>query len=112
MSSIPGRTLEDLVAWCYDIIVEGQDDPNTSLQIAEMLGTSAGRRPVLTEAEFAPLLARFESHRESAEYLLGEFDEDCQSWRDYGGSVFGHVFTDENDAWALEYLKSIGKERK
>lgn len=97
MSSLPGFTLESFVAWNYDIVVEGQNDPNTSLQIAEALGTATQRRPRLTQEQFAKVVAIFEPHRERVEDRLGYFDEDCQSWRDYAGYSFDFIADETYD---------------
>lgn len=109
MSSIPGYSLEDLVAWQYNITVVGQSDPNASLAIAEALGISGRVRPLLTDEQFAPIVARFEEFREVAERRLDDFDEECQSWRTYGGTCFDDLFTDENDAWVQAFLKDLAE---
>lgn len=87
MSSIPGYTLESFILWQYDLIVESQPDANFSLSLAEVLGTSS-RRLIVTDEVFKEILEPFEPHREQVERLMFDFDEDTQSWRDYGGSCF------------------------
>ena len=106
MSSIPGYTLEALIAWNFDLIVEGARDANASLRIAEALDVKT-RRKFLTAEQFQPIVAYFEIHRESAESLLGDFNEETQSWKDYGGYCFDHIFTDSNWAFVETYLKSL-----
>lgn len=92
MSSLPGLRLEDYLQWNYDLVVlDGFPDANTSVALAEALGTSPRTRPRLTPAEFAPLVALFEEHRELIEYRLRDFDEDEQSWRDYASSAFDFI---------------------
>lgn len=89
MSSRPGYTLESYVEWDLNLIVEGHDETNISLGLAETLGTIE-RRPHLAPDEFAPVLALFEPYRERVEYLLGEFDDESQSWRAYS-AVFDFI---------------------
>lgn len=38
MSSLPGFTLEAFLCWQYDLIVEGEEEANLSLGLAEFLG--------------------------------------------------------------------------
>lgn len=90
MSSCPGSTLEDYLMWDLDLIVEDQNQANESLRIAEALGVKT-RRKLITQLEFNPIVALFEPHREVVEYLLQDFDDDTQSWRDYAGASFGFI---------------------
>ena len=90
MSSCPGSTLEDFLAWNFDLVVEDQRDPNFSLNIAEALGNIAPR-PRMNREQFKKLVALFEHHREMVEYKLEDFDEDNQSWRDYAGGSFDFI---------------------
>lgn len=88
MSTIPGYTLEKLLMWNYNLIVEGDDTANVSMMIAERIGFADSRRKMISEAQFAPLIALFEPYRENIEYLLEEYsEEDCGSWRDYAQHV-------------------------
>lgn len=105
MSSRPGLLLEDLVAWNWNLVIEDQPDPNESLRIAEVLGTSVSNRLRLTKQEFEPVLALYEPYRESVEYRLQDFDEDTQSWRDYAGACFTDLFCLTEQAGAM--LKEI-----
>lgn len=96
MSSIPGYSLEDYVAWEMRIVVDGQDDPNISLQMAEMLG-NIPLRPRVPERSFKEIIATyFEQYRDQVEYKLHSYDESTQSWRDYAGYAF--MFIDD-DVW-------------
>lgn len=111
MSSLPGYTLEDYVAWRLDIVVEGHLDPNFSLFMAEALGTIP-RRPILLQKEFKDILDLYEPFRQQVEYLLHEYDEETQSWRDYAGYGFDFI-PDEIDkqAYALiRYNKNVNDE--
>ena len=83
MSSIPGYKLEAYVAWRYSIVVDDHNENIVSLGIAEMIG-NINMRPRLTQAQFANIMAFFEPLREGIEDWLGDFDEETQSWRDYG----------------------------
>ena len=94
MSSLPGRTLEAFLMWNYDVCVVDQDEANPSLGMAEMLG-NIKPRPVLTQEQFAPLVAMFEGQRDRIEYLLNEFDEESQSWRNYANCVFDFIPEDQ-----------------
>lgn len=107
MSSIPGYTLEALVAWNFNLSVEDSEEYNFSLCVAETLG-NISKRPMLTREQFSNLIAYFESHREHAEYLLHEFDPEYQSWRTYGGLVFDFVFTNEADSHVTNKLIEYG----
>jgi len=87
MSSCPGSTLEDFLMWNFDLVVDGYGGANPSLQIAEAIGVQSGRRR-LTAAQFSPVVALFEPHREQVEYALGSYCEDENgSWRDYAMSL-------------------------
>jgi len=94
MSSLPGLTLEDFLAWNYDLIVDGDGSANPSLSIAEALGTSSIPRKNITGQLFAALVTLFEPHRELVEERLGEFDGETQSWRDYAGVSFDFISQD------------------
>ena len=105
MSSLPGLTLESYVQWAFDITVEGDDDPNTSMRMAEMLGTVQWRRPVLTPEEFQPILALVEGKRASIEYWLEQFDEEYHGWRQYSSGV---TWWDASvDTQIFTYLKDL-----
>lgn len=88
MSSLPGYTLEDYLAWCYNVSIIGRPESNVSVGMAEMLGTSTLMRPILTEEQFKVLVDMFEPYRKPIQNRLDDFDEDEQSWRDYAGSAF------------------------
>lgn len=85
MSSIPGYTLELYVEWLHDLVIEKQTGPILSLRMAEMLTPHSARRKVLTEEQFAGVIAFYEPHRESIENWLSDFDEEKQGWRSYSG---------------------------
>lgn len=111
MSSLPGYTLEDYVAWRLDIVIEGQPDPNFSLFMAEALGTIPPR-PVLSQEEFKNVLDLYEPFRQQVEYLLREYDEEAQSWRDYAEYGFDFI-PDETDKQAytlIHYYKHVNNE--
>lgn len=87
MSSWPGPTLEDFLAWNFDFVIVGKDDPNVSLGMAEAIGTIPARRR-LTLDHVADVAESLEPHRESMEYALDRYDEDRHgSWRDYSIEV-------------------------
>lgn len=90
MSSIPGYTLEEYLAWYFSIIVEDLGETNFSVGMAEALGNIAPR-PVVNKELFAKVVAYFEPHRESVENRLSDFDEESQSWRDYAGYAFDFI---------------------
>ena len=110
MSSCPGSTLEDYLAWTFNVVVEGQDENNPSLGIAEMLGTATRRRDVLTKEDFAPIVKLFEDFRERVEGRLEDFDDDTQSWRDYAGCCFDDL--PDYDAVVFGYLKDLHDGKK
>jgi len=85
MSSIPGYTLEKYVAWNHNLIVQGLDETNVSVGMAESLGLASHQRSVITEEQFAKIVRIYEPHREAIENWLDDFDEEHQSWRDYSG---------------------------
>lgn len=87
MSSLPGFSLESYLLWNFDLVVEDQEEANVSLGLAEALG-NIEPRPRMSQADFAKLAARYEPYREQVEYLLGDFDEETQSWRDYAFYCF------------------------
>lgn len=106
MSSCPGYTMEDFLSWCYNLTVEDQDETNVSVGIAEMLG-NIPQRPHLSKENFAPIVAKFEEHREQIERYLNDYsEEENGSWRDYAGAVFGFI-SDELDQWVTDYVKMI-----
>jgi hypothetical protein len=89
--------------WAYDLRVVDKPDANTSLMMAEALGTSTHRKTI-TEDQFKPLVILYESYREYVEYRLDDFDEDTQSWRSYASSI---EFPLSVDYAALTYVKSL-----
>jgi len=105
MSSIPGYTLEAFLAWQFNLVIIGQTDANASRGMAESLG-NAIPRPVLSNVQFAPLVALYEPHRETIERRLGDFDEDTQSWRGYAEVVDLDVPLETVEA-AEEYVKVL-----
>lgn len=106
MSSCPGYTMEDFLSWCYNLTVEDQEETNVSIGIAEMLG-NIPQRPHLSKENFAPIVAKFEEHREQIERYLNDYsEEENGSWRDYAGAVFGFI-SDELDQWVTDYVKMI-----
>lgn len=89
MSSCPGHTLEEFLAWNYNVDLE-DGDVNPSLSIAEALG-NIPRRALFSAENMKLLCSVFEEHREQVESVLMDFDDDTQSWRDYAGSCFDFV---------------------
>ena len=111
MSSCPGYSLEEYLSWCYDIVVEDLGETNTSLGIAEALGTATHRRPRMTAQQFAPIVTMFEPYRDEVERLLLNYEEEENgSWRDYAGLVFDFI-PDEMDTKVSAYLATL-KENK
>ena len=90
MSSLPGYELEDFVLWLLDIKVVGKKDANTSLGLADMLGSPSGR-PTLTEEQFKEVMELFEPYRDIVEDRLEDFDEETQSWRSFAGYSFEFI---------------------
>lgn len=86
MSSIPGCKLEEFLAWNYNFLVEGQADPNPSMQAAAAAGVFCPRT-CLTKEQFAPLVALAEPYRAAVEGMLEDFNEAAHSWRDYAPCV-------------------------
>lgn len=109
MSSIPGYTLEDFVAWQWNLVVDEAPENNISLGMAEALGNVAPR-PRLTKEQFAPIVAIYEPLRETIERRLDDFDEDNQSWRSYAGYVDADV-TPAMEAEAERLVKELKHER-
>lgn len=113
MSSCPGLTLEDFLAWQYDLVVEDQDEANISLGLAEALGTAVTRRQVLTQKEFAVIVQLFEEHREGIEDKLLDYDEeDHGSWRTYACYGFDAFVTDELNEQVQSYLNQLKETTK
>lgn len=111
MSSIPGRSLEDYIAWNYNIVVIGEDENNVSLGLAEAIGTFKPRSR-LTKGQFKVILDHFETKRDEIEEGLLDFDEeDHGSWRDYCSFPMQRGFTDEEvrkiDEQVFNYLKTL-----
>ena len=86
MSSLPGYTLEDFVAWQWNLIVEEQSESNVSLGMAEFFGT-VSRRKTLTQTEFKEIISLYLPYRQVIEERLADFDEETQSWRGYAEVV-------------------------
>lgn len=106
MSSIPDYTLEAYVLWNHDLVVEGHDDANSSLRIAEALGMPPHRLR-LTAPEFKILMQLYEPIRDPVERYLNEFDEEEHgSWRDFSTVVHDCVPEVISDA-ACTYLDGI-----
>lgn len=105
MSSLPGLTLEAYLMWNYDLIVDGNTSANSSLHMAETLGTST-KRIRIPQAKFDFLVALLEPHRGVIEEMLVDFNEAQQSWRMYAPSV--SVLVDES-VWtiATNYVQSL-----
>jgi hypothetical protein len=108
VSSWPGPDLEDFLMWQYDLIVDGDGSANPSLQIAEAVGVDT-RRKSITREQFLPLLELFEPLRVDVERRLDWYnEEDCGSWRDYGGYAFDFI-PKEIEAKAAEIVSGYRK---
>lgn len=107
MSSCPGYNLEDYLAWCYDLRVEDQPEANVSLGLAETLGTIR-ERPILTKVQFNEIVKLFEEYRNEVEDKLLDFDEDEQSWRNYGCYAF-EFLPDELDEVVKTMVNAIAQ---
>lgn len=97
MSSCPGTTLEEYLAWNLNITVVELGETNFSVGLAEALGTIP-RRPHLTKEQFSQLVEPFEPYRETVENRLLDYDEDQDgSWRMYaefvGSDIPDHLIT-------------------
>lgn len=108
MSSIPGYKLEEFVAWNYNIQVEGLNESNVSLGMAEMLALTQYRRPILNKKQFEKIMKFWEVYRQRVEDWLLDFDEETQSWRMYGCYPPVEVAEFEN-IWINLYIDSIIK---
>lgn len=105
MSEIPGDTLEDFLAWYYNLVVVGQREANFALAGAEMMGTIPPR-PRLSEEQFEKLVVIFEPERESIERMMEDYEPDEQSWRDYAGGIF-YSLPEELFERGHRYLQSL-----
>lgn len=97
--------MEDYLAWAYGLNVQDAPESNTSLGMAEALGTAKHVRPVVTQEKFKELVALYEKHREKIEELLLDFDEDNQSWRGYAERFDDYIdysVTRKARAWMIE----------
>lgn len=83
MSTCPGRKLENLLMYWFDLIVAGDTSGNLSLSLAEAMG-NVTRRGELTDEQFAEVVALYEPYRADIEHYLDGFDDETHSWRDYG----------------------------
>ena len=108
MSSLPGVDLEDYVMWVNRVLVAGRGDSNPSLQLADAL-RGYSDRPTLDEEAFQRCLALYEPYRKQIEWLLGEFDEEHQSWRDYSYYAFPDDVHEVNEK-AMAIVLSISGE--
>lgn len=90
MSSLPGLTLADYLAWEYNFTTEISPNANVNLNFAEALGTVA-RRPEMSSERFQVLLDALEPYRESIEDKLSYFNEETQSWRGYSEYVASSI---------------------
>lgn len=109
MSSLPGVTLEDYVAWQYDLKVCGHREANLNRAFAEAIGACA-ERPWTTESKFKQIVAVVEGHRESIEDWLLDFDEEKHSWRGYAGGV--EWFSKEEEEKIMSIIKDTSEEDK
>lgn len=110
MSSCPGYRMEDYLMWAYDLTVEDQPDANTSLQIAESVGSASKKRRHLNRAEFNMLVFGFERFRDRIEEQLENYDAET-SWRQYASSAFTFVHgndEDQVDMWVNTMLQYFG----
>lgn len=105
MSSLPGYSLEDFVAWQWNLIVDEAPENNISLGIAEALGVKTNRVHI-TKEQFAPIVAIYEPFREDIERRLADFDEETQSWRSYAAYVDSDV-TPEIEAVVDRLVKEL-----
>lgn len=90
MSSLPGFTLEAFLCWQYDLIVEGEEEANLSLGLAEFLG-NIKPRPILNREQFKTIINLFEPYRDQIEDRLSDFEEDEMSWRSYACYAFDFI---------------------
>lgn len=91
MSSIPGYSLEEFLAWQYGLRVQDQEEANVSVGMAVSLGLVKESRPLLTKDQFDQIVKLHEEYRESVEDRLIDFDEETQSWRMYAEHVDSEV---------------------
>ncbi|MCY1337425.1 hypothetical protein D9M68_18950 [compost metagenome] len=105
MSSLPGYSLEDFVAWQWNLSVIDAPENNVSLGMAEFIGTVAPR-PTVTKEQLAKVVSLYEPYRETIEDRLLDFDEEEQSWRSYAEHVDSDVTEEINEA-AKQLVKEL-----
>lgn len=116
MSSIPGYTLEEFLAWEYNLVVEDLGEVNVSMGLAEVLGTATYARRTLTKEEFSKLVELYEPSREVVESALLDYDEEENgSWRTYGCYVLNRFYLEAElkvlSQHVQNYLATIGKKQ-
>lgn len=88
MSSCPGYTLEEFLAWEYNVRVIDLPEANVSVGMAEAFCLVTIPRPILTTEQFTEIVGLYEPYREEIEDKLFDFDEEEHgSWRTYGAYV-------------------------
>jgi hypothetical protein len=106
MSSLPGFSLESFLLWNYDLTADDSGEANISRGLAEALGTAPQHRQNITQEQLKTLTAMFEHLREIIEARLLDFDEENQSWRDYGAGVCDYI-SDELHVSGTVYLQTL-----
>jgi len=91
MSSKPVETLEEFLAWYFDIVVEGMNDVNPSLALAEALDRYRPKRKRVTKDQFRPLVFLFEELRDRVELSIEQFSENPMSWCAHADLAIGFI---------------------
>lgn len=109
MSMIPGYDLEDFLSDAYRIFDKDGDAGNSWARSWNEAtdGKVYGGYTFLESKDFKKFVEFFESFREKIEYLLGEFDEENMSWRDYKYFTVADAIPDKIEDPALKFLKEL-----
>ncbi len=108
---IPGYELEDFLSDAYRIFDNDGDAGSSWAKSWNKVtdGKVYGSYTFLESKDFKKFVEIFEPIRKRIEYLLGEFDEENMSWRDYKYFTVADELPDEMEDKALEFLNSIPK---
>ena len=109
MSTKPGDTMEDYLAWQLNLVVDHHGEANVSLGIANTPGHVMPRRR-LTWKQFQFMVVTLEPLRPVIEQLLVDYDEKKDGgWKHYSTSI-EEVFDEDVEGWCREYLKLLASQ--
>lgn len=106
MSSKPGNTLEDYLAWQLNVSVEHQGQAPVSLGISTTCSHVSPRRRMSWQ-QFQYIVVSCEPVRPVIEDLLADYDEGTHGpWHEYALTFEDH-YDERVEGWLRTHLKAI-----